>query len=127
MENVRLFKFSIKEQRPKIHYNNSDGKWARTDETIAFKSLFPKALCACNFAELPPPGLSKRGITSVMPFYSDVKVILPLIVATVALVAAAVIVAFRWRNSESDLTNLGFSNFSPQSLEPLIDYFLRYL
>ncbi|XP_025156473.1 Down syndrome cell adhesion molecule-like protein Dscam2 isoform X5 [Harpegnathos saltator] len=48
--------------------------------------------------ELPPPGLSKRGITSVMPFYSDVKVILPLIVATVALVAAAVIVAFRWRN-----------------------------
>ncbi|XP_025156475.1 Down syndrome cell adhesion molecule-like protein Dscam2 isoform X7 [Harpegnathos saltator] len=43
-------------------------------------------------------GLSKRGITSVMPFYSDVKVILPLIVATVALVAAAVIVAFRWRN-----------------------------
>ncbi|XP_032686651.1 Down syndrome cell adhesion molecule-like protein Dscam2 isoform X10 [Odontomachus brunneus] len=48
--------------------------------------------------ELPPPGLSKRGITAVMPFYSDVKVILPLIVATVALVAAAVIVAFRWRN-----------------------------
>ncbi|XP_032686646.1 Down syndrome cell adhesion molecule-like protein Dscam2 isoform X6 [Odontomachus brunneus] len=43
-------------------------------------------------------GLSKRGITAVMPFYSDVKVILPLIVATVALVAAAVIVAFRWRN-----------------------------
>lgn len=42
-----------------------------------------------------------------MPFYSDVKVILPLIVATVALVAAAVIVAFRWRNSESDLTNRG--------------------
>ncbi|XP_050445648.1 cell adhesion molecule Dscam2 isoform X4 [Cataglyphis hispanica] len=43
-------------------------------------------------------GLSKRGITSVMPFYADVKVILPLIVATIALVAAAVIVAFRWRN-----------------------------
>ncbi|KAH0954098.1 hypothetical protein HN011_010881, partial [Eciton burchellii] len=48
--------------------------------------------------EPPPPGLSKRGMTSVMPFYADVKVILPLIVATVALVAAAVIVAFRWKN-----------------------------
>ncbi|KAL6441312.1 hypothetical protein ACFW04_003518 [Cataglyphis niger] len=48
--------------------------------------------------ESPPPGLSKRGITSVMPFYADVKVILPLIVATIALVAAAIIVAFRWRN-----------------------------
>ncbi|XP_026827389.1 Down syndrome cell adhesion molecule-like protein Dscam2 isoform X4 [Ooceraea biroi] len=43
-------------------------------------------------------GLSKRGMTSVMPFYADVKVMLPLIVATVALVAAAVIVAFRWKN-----------------------------
>ncbi|XP_026827392.1 Down syndrome cell adhesion molecule-like protein Dscam2 isoform X8 [Ooceraea biroi] len=48
--------------------------------------------------EPPPPGLSKRGMTSVMPFYADVKVMLPLIVATVALVAAAVIVAFRWKN-----------------------------
>ncbi|XP_072747750.1 dscam family member AbsCAM isoform X4 [Anoplolepis gracilipes] len=46
----------------------------------------------------PPPGLSKRGMTSAMPFYADVKVILPLIVATIALVAAAIIVAFRWRN-----------------------------
>ncbi|XP_072747753.1 dscam family member AbsCAM isoform X7 [Anoplolepis gracilipes] len=43
-------------------------------------------------------GLSKRGMTSAMPFYADVKVILPLIVATIALVAAAIIVAFRWRN-----------------------------
>ncbi|XP_011264853.2 Down syndrome cell adhesion molecule-like protein Dscam2 isoform X8 [Camponotus floridanus] len=43
-------------------------------------------------------GLSKRGITSAMPFYADVKVILPLIVATIALVAAVIIVAFRWRN-----------------------------
>ncbi|XP_011264851.2 Down syndrome cell adhesion molecule-like protein Dscam2 isoform X6 [Camponotus floridanus] len=48
--------------------------------------------------ESPPPGLSKRGITSAMPFYADVKVILPLIVATIALVAAVIIVAFRWRN-----------------------------
>lgn len=71
-----------------------------------FKHIYPKALCFCNFAESPPPGLSKRGITSVMPFYADVKVILPLIVATIALVAAAVIVAFRWRNSEFSLTNM---------------------
>ncbi|EFN62358.1 Down syndrome cell adhesion molecule, partial [Camponotus floridanus] len=41
--------------------------------------------------ESPPPGLSKRGITSAMPFYADVKVILPLIVATIALVAAVII------------------------------------
>ncbi|XP_070166191.1 dscam family member AbsCAM isoform X4 [Polyergus mexicanus] len=52
-----------------------------------------------TFVTLTKEGeLSKRGITSVMPFYADVKVILPLIVATIALVAAAVIVAFRWRN-----------------------------
>ncbi|XP_011638389.1 Down syndrome cell adhesion molecule-like protein Dscam2 isoform X4 [Pogonomyrmex barbatus] len=43
-------------------------------------------------------GLSKRGMTSTMPFYADVKVMLPLIVATVALVAATIIVAFRWKN-----------------------------
>ncbi|KAK2583617.1 hypothetical protein KPH14_009555 [Odynerus spinipes] len=48
--------------------------------------------------EPPPPELSKRGIATVIPFYADVKVILPLIVATAALVTAAVIVAFRWRN-----------------------------
>ncbi|XP_067213972.1 cell adhesion molecule Dscam2 isoform X6 [Linepithema humile] len=48
--------------------------------------------------ETPPPGLSKRGMTSTMPFYSDIKVMLPLIIATAALVAAAVIVAIRWRN-----------------------------
>ncbi|XP_014603201.1 PREDICTED: Down syndrome cell adhesion molecule-like protein Dscam2 isoform X4 [Polistes canadensis] len=48
--------------------------------------------------EPPPPELSKRGISSVIPFYADVKVILPLIFATIALVTAAVIVAFRWRN-----------------------------
>ncbi|XP_015171258.1 PREDICTED: Down syndrome cell adhesion molecule-like protein Dscam2 isoform X9 [Polistes dominula] len=48
--------------------------------------------------EPPPPELSKRGIASVIPFYADVKVILPLIIATIALVSAAVIVAFRWRN-----------------------------
>lgn len=72
-----------------------------SDETITFKHIYPKALCSCNFAESPPPGLSKRGMTSAMPFYADVKVILPLIVATIALVAAVIIVAFRWRNSES--------------------------
>ena len=75
---------------------------ASSDET-KLKSLYPKALCSCNFAETPPPGLSKRGMTSVMPFYADIKVILPLLVATVALVAAAVIVAFRWKNSEFSL------------------------
>ncbi|XP_076663877.1 Down syndrome cell adhesion molecule 2 isoform X4 [Andrena cerasifolii] len=48
--------------------------------------------------EPPPPELSKRGISSAVPFYADVKVMLPLIVATVALVVAVVIVAFRWRN-----------------------------
>ncbi|XP_076179317.1 Down syndrome cell adhesion molecule 2 [Ptiloglossa arizonensis] len=48
--------------------------------------------------EPPPAELSKRGIASAVPFYADVKVILPLIVATVALVVAVVVVAFRWRN-----------------------------
>ncbi|XP_014603229.1 PREDICTED: Down syndrome cell adhesion molecule-like protein Dscam2 isoform X7 [Polistes canadensis] len=52
-----------------------------------------------SFVTLTKEGeLSKRGISSVIPFYADVKVILPLIFATIALVTAAVIVAFRWRN-----------------------------
>ncbi|XP_053978096.1 cell adhesion molecule Dscam2-like isoform X3 [Hylaeus volcanicus] len=48
--------------------------------------------------EPPPAELSKRGIASATPFYADVKVILPLIVATFALLVAVSIVAFRWRN-----------------------------
>ncbi|XP_024220498.1 Down syndrome cell adhesion molecule-like protein Dscam2 isoform X1 [Bombus impatiens] len=48
--------------------------------------------------EPPPPELSKRGIASSVPFYADVKVMLPLIVATVALVVAVVIVGLRWRS-----------------------------
>ncbi|XP_076288258.1 Down syndrome cell adhesion molecule 2 isoform X4 [Lasioglossum baleicum] len=48
--------------------------------------------------EPPSPELSKRGITSAVPFYADVKVMLPLIVTTVALLIAVVIVAFRWRS-----------------------------
>lgn len=83
---------------------------ASSDETT-FKCFYPKALCSCNFAEIPPPGLSKRGMTSSMPFYADIKVILPLLVATIALVAAAVIVAFRWKNSESNLINAQLSPF----------------
>ncbi|XP_076663880.1 Down syndrome cell adhesion molecule 2 isoform X7 [Andrena cerasifolii] len=52
-----------------------------------------------TFVTLTKEGeLSKRGISSAVPFYADVKVMLPLIVATVALVVAVVIVAFRWRN-----------------------------
>lgn len=47
----------------------------------------------------PPPELSKRGIP-VIPFYTDVKVMLPLIVAAVALLAAATTIAFCWRNSK---------------------------
>lgn len=86
-----------------------------SDETITFKHIYPKALCSCNFAESPPPGLSKRGMTSAMPFYADIKVILPLIVATIALVAAVIIVAFRWRNSESDKRNY-FSNLSHKTI-----------
>ncbi|XP_068985440.1 cell adhesion molecule Dscam2 isoform X10 [Bombus flavifrons] len=48
--------------------------------------------------EPPPPELSKRGIASSVPFYADVKVMLPLIVATVALVVVVVIVGLRWRS-----------------------------
>ncbi|XP_033316767.1 Down syndrome cell adhesion molecule-like protein Dscam2 isoform X8 [Bombus vosnesenskii] len=52
-----------------------------------------------TFVTLTKEGeLSKRGIASSVPFYADVKVMLPLIVATVALVVAVVIVGLRWRN-----------------------------
>nr|XP_031836501.1 Down syndrome cell adhesion molecule-like protein Dscam2 isoform X10 [Nomia melanderi] len=48
--------------------------------------------------EPPSPELSKRGIASAVPFYADVKVMLPLIVTTIALLIAMVIVAIRWRS-----------------------------
>ncbi|XP_024220505.1 Down syndrome cell adhesion molecule-like protein Dscam2 isoform X8 [Bombus impatiens] len=52
-----------------------------------------------TFVTLTKEGeLSKRGIASSVPFYADVKVMLPLIVATVALVVAVVIVGLRWRS-----------------------------
>ncbi|XP_050576781.1 cell adhesion molecule Dscam2 isoform X4 [Bombus affinis] len=52
-----------------------------------------------TFVTLTKEGeLSKRGIASSVPFYADVKVILPLIVAIVSLVVAVVIVGLRWRS-----------------------------
>ncbi|XP_034196077.1 Down syndrome cell adhesion molecule 2 isoform X7 [Osmia lignaria lignaria] len=52
-----------------------------------------------TFVTLTKEGeLSKRGITSAVPFYADVKVMLPLIAATIALLVAVVIVALRWRS-----------------------------
>ncbi|XP_060831338.1 cell adhesion molecule Dscam2 isoform X7 [Bombus pascuorum] len=52
-----------------------------------------------TFVTLTKEGeLSKRGIASSVPFYADVKVMLPLIVATVTLAIAVVIVGVRWRN-----------------------------
>ncbi|XP_071866093.1 Down syndrome cell adhesion molecule 2 isoform X11 [Bombus fervidus] len=52
-----------------------------------------------TFVTLTKEGeLSKRGIASSVPFYADVKVMLPLIVATVALAIAVVIVGVRWRS-----------------------------
>lgn len=69
------------------------------------KELYPKALCSWNLAEPPPPELSKRGIASAVPFYADVKVMLPLMVATVALVVAVVIVGLRWRSSKLFIVN----------------------
>ena len=54
----------------------------------------------CQFVEPPPPELSKRGFIAGIPFYADVKIILPLSVAAVALFAAAVTLSLRWKNSE---------------------------
>ncbi|XP_033322595.1 Down syndrome cell adhesion molecule 2 isoform X9 [Megalopta genalis] len=52
-----------------------------------------------TFVTLTKEGeLSKRGIASAVPFYADVRVMLPLIVTIVALLIAVVIVAFRWKN-----------------------------
>lgn len=100
-KNIKVTQFSSNQ-------NDNRGCVPTPLDSTTFKHIYPKALCSCNFAESPPPGLSKRGMTSVMPFYADVKVILPLIVATIALVAAAIIVAFRWKNSESSLKFLLF-------------------
>ncbi|XP_033224907.1 Down syndrome cell adhesion molecule-like protein Dscam2 [Belonocnema kinseyi] len=51
--------------------------------------------------EPPPPELSKRGFIAGIPFYADVKIILPLSVAAVALFAAAVTLSLRWKNRYS--------------------------
>ncbi|XP_043473244.1 Down syndrome cell adhesion molecule-like protein Dscam2 isoform X9 [Leptopilina heterotoma] len=51
--------------------------------------------------EPPPPELSKRGFITRIPFYADVKIILPLTIAAVALFAAAVTLALRWKNRYS--------------------------
>ncbi|XP_026669174.1 Down syndrome cell adhesion molecule-like protein Dscam2 isoform X6 [Ceratina calcarata] len=52
-----------------------------------------------TFVTLTKEGeLSKRGIASAVPFYADVKVMLPLIIATVALVVAVIMITLRWRS-----------------------------
>ncbi|XP_043277030.1 Down syndrome cell adhesion molecule-like protein Dscam2 isoform X3 [Venturia canescens] len=47
--------------------------------------------------EPPPPELSERGIATALPFYADVKVMLPLMIAAFALLAAVATVVVRWK------------------------------
>lgn len=51
-------------------------------------------------AEPPPPELSERGIATALPFYADVKVMLPLMIAAFALLAAVATVVVRWKTRE---------------------------
>lgn len=53
-----------------------------------------------SFADPPPPELVKRGHSS-HPFYSDVRVMVPLIIATLALLGAGAAAGLCWRNSKS--------------------------
>ena len=48
----------------------------------------------------PPSELSDRGMSGVVAFYADLKVMLPLLVALTALFLAALTIGARWRNSE---------------------------
>ncbi|XP_044016886.1 Down syndrome cell adhesion molecule-like protein Dscam2 isoform X3 [Aphidius gifuensis] len=58
--------------------------------------------------EAPPPELSERGIISVLPFYADMKIMLPIIVAAFALFAVFSVVIMRWKNQ-----HLGDRNARP--------------
>ncbi|XP_057341457.1 cell adhesion molecule Dscam2 isoform X3 [Microplitis mediator] len=50
--------------------------------------------------EAPPPELSERGITSSLPFYIDIRVMLPIIVAAFALLAVCVVVGVKWKTKQ---------------------------
>ncbi|XP_034940449.1 Down syndrome cell adhesion molecule-like protein Dscam2 isoform X4 [Chelonus insularis] len=50
--------------------------------------------------EPPPPELSERGISAALPFYADVRVMLPMIIATFALVAVCAIIVVRWKTRQ---------------------------
>jgi hypothetical protein len=52
------------------------------------------------FTDPPPPELAKRGHNSP-PFYSDMRVMVPLIVASVALLGAGAAAGLCWRRSKS--------------------------
>jgi uncharacterized membrane protein YwzB len=52
-----------------------------------------------TIADPPPPHLVKRGHTS-QPFYTDVRVMVPLIIALFALLAAATAAGLCWRHSK---------------------------
>jgi len=52
-----------------------------------------------NSADPPPPELVQHGHTS-QPFYSDVRVMVPLIVAIFALIGAATAAGLCWRHSK---------------------------
>ncbi|KAK0088951.1 hypothetical protein PV325_010139, partial [Microctonus aethiopoides] len=47
--------------------------------------------------EAPPPELSERGIALGLPFYADVKVILPMIVTIFTIVAVCAAIVVRWK------------------------------
>ena len=72
------------------------------------------------FSVPPPPELVKRGNTSA-PFYSDMRVMVPLIIAILALLGAGTAAGLCWRNSKSQSSLQQLSNTSRSSVTLLVE------
>ncbi|PSN52800.1 Down syndrome cell adhesion molecule-like protein Dscam2 [Blattella germanica] len=69
----------------------------------------------------PPPELVKRGHTS-QPFYSDLRVMVPLIIAILALLGAGTAAGLCWRNSKSQNSLQQLTNCHRSSVTLLVEF-----
>lgn len=69
----------------------------------------------------PPPELVKRGHNS-LPFYSDLRVMVPLIIATVALLGAGAAAGLCWKHSKSLGSLQKVASFIWRHVSPLVEF-----
>jgi hypothetical protein len=74
-----------------------------------------------NFADPPPPELEKRGHTS-QPFYTDVRMMVPLITAIFILIGAGTAAAVFWRHSMYLSSLQKITGFSRRDVTFLVEF-----